>query len=81
MKPLLSIDEMMLRLAGLPDPRIDPKKWRAALNAARSQRSVICWPWTNSALRLIAVSNSFHECRSRDRIGAGLFRLLKGMTS
>jgi hypothetical protein len=24
----------------------------------------ICWPWTNPALRLIAVSNSFHECRS-----------------
>lgn len=45
------------------------------------KRPKICWPWTNSALRLLAVSNAFHECRSRDRIGAGLFRLLKGMTS
>lgn len=45
------------------------------------KRPKICWPWTNNALRLIAVSNAFHECRSRDRIGAGLFRLLRRMSS
>lgn len=81
-EPTLSIDEMMLRFVGLPAPQIDPTKWRAALNAARSKRPVRCRPWTNRALRLIAVSNALHECRSnRIDVGAGLFRLLKGKTS
>lgn len=63
------------------DPR-HPQAGREYQPLWGGKRPLRCWPWTNFALRLLAVSNSFHECRStRTAIGAGLFRLLKGKTS